>query len=89
MPLSALDFSGDVRGYGFGTSSEPTARTLRVIADMIDAKQVLVQSARVTGLASNEDFTKTGIRLVLAERMPVELRGMGSKFPEAIAVKEA
>lgn len=89
MPLSALDFSGRAGEYGFGNSSEPCARTLRAIADMIDAKQVVVQSARVTGLASNENFTLTGIRLVLAEKMPVELRGMDSKFPEAVAGIEA
>lgn len=91
MPLSALNFanrchpvsSGDC--VGFGLDSKGTADTLRELADAVESRKVILQSARVTSLASNEDYTYTGLRLVFAETVPKELYGPDSKFPEAIA----
>jgi hypothetical protein len=74
MALSALDFSSGVgtsKGYAFGVSSESSVSALRSLADSIERKEVLIQSVRVTGLAATEDFTLTGIRLVLAEKITV------------------
>lgn len=69
MALSAMDFSTDIGGgFAFGINTENPVATLRRIADMIESKQILLLSARVTGLASGEDYTKTGVRLVLAEK---------------------
>ncbi len=89
MQLSALGFSTDIgNGFPFGTGKQRPVAALRNLADMIESGQVLLQSARVTGFASQEDFTFTGLRLVLAEKIdeaPKALHGMGSKFPSAVA----
>jgi hypothetical protein len=72
VPISALDFSHELSaGFGFGGDRERSVATLRRLAEQIERRDVLLQSARVTGLVSESDFTLTGLRLVLAERITV------------------
>lgn len=90
--LSALAFAkpltheGAEDGFGFGMDGARAAAALRELADKIEQSKVLLQSARVTSLASGDDYALTGLRLVIAERAPVKLYGHGnSAFPVEIA----
>lgn len=69
MAISALDFSGCSNRYGFAASSERAAGALRKLADDIESGEVLLQSVRVTGLVQVDDYAKTGIRIVVAEKL--------------------
>lgn len=70
MTISALNFSERMaQGFGFGCSEERAAAELRSLADKVESKDVLIQSVRVTSLASGEEFTLTGLRFVIAEKI--------------------
>lgn len=85
--LCAHDFSGSVGldGWSFGADKESSVAALRELANRIETGEVLMQSVRVTSLAHNNDFTLTGLRLVVAEKKIKELRGSESPFPVAVA----
>lgn len=98
MPISAMSFSRRLAGDKerqphFGTDSIQAAAVLREIAADLEAGNCYLQSARVTGLASNPEFVLTSLRLVFAETSPrpsedadvAELRDGESTFPHAVA----
>jgi hypothetical protein len=69
MPLSAIEFAQiENSQFAFGVSPKAVAETLRKIGDMVESGELCVQSARVTGLAITNDYSKTSIRLVLMEK---------------------
>jgi hypothetical protein len=69
MPLSAIEFAQiENNRFAFGVSPKAVADTLRKIGDMVESGELCVHSARVVGLAVTNDYSKTGIRLVLAEK---------------------
>ena len=70
MSISAYEFArpmNSASGYCFGVDGRTAAEALRKLAEDIESGACLFQSARVTSLASGDDFTTTGVRLVLVE----------------------
>ena len=72
MTISALDFAEGIgensSSLGFAIGLKQTAQALRELADKVEAREVSLQSARVTSLAKHDDYTFTSVRLVFAEQ---------------------
>lgn len=69
MPLSAIEFTEiENSRFPFGLSAKAAADTLRKIGDMLESGELCIHSARVTGIAATNDYSKTIIRLILTEK---------------------
>lgn len=65
----------DGKGHTFGVNREATAQALRDLADRIERREVLPQSAKVVTHARNDDWTYTYVRLVFAEMVAKDVDG--------------
>lgn len=71
MNLSALQAAGaDAHNLPFGVSADATARLLRELSDKVASGEICIQSARVVGFTTADDYTRTSLRLVFVERQP-------------------
>lgn len=92
MSINVDAFAGKTVPYRFGLDSADAAASLRKLADEIESGNVLLQGARVFGIAKLDDFAITTLRLSFAEKGAcssrgevAELYGPTSSLPVAVA----
>lgn len=67
--MKITDFVQPDIAYAFGTSPQAAAESLGQMAAAIESGELIVQSARLTSLAKNDDYAITSLRIAFAEKL--------------------